>query len=105
MKEKQPELIEWKDLNPGDFFRSEALSFFCFKKSEDGKNVAIMLSHGLAKLPFPLKKDEVMLLSKDEVPPNWYEHAKNFLELEYTEKKVDNLSYIEALAALKKYDI
>lgn len=102
MKKKKIETVKWFDLKVGDFTEDRQNSLFCFS-----------VTHGIPSCmgrqrPHVLKYS---VLNSDEVPDykrikptkSFIKLCKRLLKFNLDKGYVDNLSYVEALAALKKY--
>jgi hypothetical protein len=90
---------QFKELKVGDFFRERTHVMFCYKKSSEFP-CAVSLGGALPpRDDLQTNKIEMFIPSKEN-----YAEAKRWIEYGYSNRQLDNLDYIEALAALKKYD-
>lgn len=101
MKKKKSNTVEWHNLKVGDFIESDRSILFCFMLENGtpscmGRNKLLLWKYHLDKSPKPYKR----------IKPSktFIKLCRKLLDLNLKEKYIDNLSYIEALAALKKYD-
>lgn len=97
---------QFKDLKVGDFAAtSDNIGYFCFKCSLEGFPWAV----GICKVTWigekiKLDKDKSEVFLLNEIPPETLKAVSGWIEYEYEEGRLDNLSYVEVLNALKKYD-
>jgi hypothetical protein len=101
MKNKKSEAVEWHNLKVGDVIKSDSSVLFCFENKNGnpscmGRNKPLLFKYNLNRSP---EKYKLIKPTK-----SFIKLCKNLLKLNLTEYRLDNLSYIEALAALKKYD-
>ena len=108
MKKKQSEIIEWKDLQVGDFIESNYNKMFCFKRDGgmlDGPScLGINKFNSTGKPPIAYVSSGIVEYTRMKPTKSFIKLCKKLLKLNLTDYRLDNLSYIEALAALKKYD-
>lgn len=104
---KKPEVIEWADLQIGDFVESSHNRMFCFKRDDTGPSCC-----GMVKNPSKINSNEhtfvltggILEYRRMKPSKSFLKLCKRMVNLNYKEYHLDNLSYVEALAALKKYD-
>lgn len=102
---KKPEVVEWWDLKIGDFIENDQSKLFCYVIEEGspaclGHNKTIKWKYPkFTSYAFPPSQ-----WTKFKPSKTFVKMCKRLLKLNLKQKYVDNLSYIEALAALKKYD-
>lgn len=108
MKKKNPNIIEWANLQVGDFIESNYNKMFCFKR--DGGMLGGPSCLGLnkfdpkAKPPIAYVSSGILEYTRMKPTKSFIKLCKKLLDINYNEYHLDNLSYVEALAALKKYD-
>jgi len=108
MKKKKPEIVNWYDLKVGDFIESKNSYLFCYSTNSPLKGPSC-LGCGKPKVNNPdIEYTNSWLLMGEfkrfEPTKPFIKLCKKLLKYNLKEGNVDNLSYIEALAALKKYD-
>jgi hypothetical protein len=101
MKKKLSKTVEWHKLEVGDVIEDEQSVLFCFMNQNSnpscmGHNKPLLWKYNLELNP---KKYKRIKPTK-----SFIKLCKRLLNLNLKENHIDNLSYIEALAALKKYD-
>jgi hypothetical protein len=101
MKKKTPKTVEWHELRVGDVIEDKQSILFCFmiqngNPSCMGHNKPHMMRYYLDRSP---QKYKLIKPTK-----SFIKLCKRLLKLNLEEYHLDNLTYIEALAALKKYD-
>lgn len=111
-KKKKPEVVKWEDLKVGDFIEDKFYRFFCFKRDSSGPSCLGQIKGKVKQQP-PLDSSCTYI---DHGENNFWEQTrmkptksfvkvcKQLLDLNFKKYHLDNLSYIEALAALKKYE-
>jgi hypothetical protein len=104
MKKKKPVIVEWQDLQVGDFIEGSGYRFFCFRKDPLGP--ACLGRQKYVKNYFDGAYVGGGILEYTRIKPTkaFVKTCKKLLDLNFKEYHLDNLSYIEALAILKKYD-
>jgi hypothetical protein len=104
-KKLKPEVVEWKDLKVGDFIESKYYRMFCFKRDDSGPS-CLGRQKGAVKHHFDDAYVSGGILEYTRMKPDksFVKLSKKLLKINLDEHHLDNLSYIEALATLKKYD-
>jgi hypothetical protein len=101
MKKKPSKTVEWHELKVGDVIEDERSILFCFMTQNGnpscmGYNKPLLWKYNLDRSP---QKYKLIKPTK-----SFIKLCKRLLNLNLKENHIDNLSYIEALATLKKYD-
>jgi hypothetical protein len=101
MKKKKTKTVEWHNLKVGDFIENDQSVLFCFSNENGnpscmGRNKPLLWKYNLDRVPTKYK-----LIKPTK---SFVKLCKRLLKLNLTDYRLNNLSYIEALTALKKYD-
>lgn len=105
-KKKKPETVEWNDLKVGDFVESEQNQLFCFMRDSKFLNSPSCLGRNKNKF-FTYRNyllQNVPTYTRMKPTKAFVKICRKLLDLNLKDGHVDNLNYVEALAALKKYD-
>jgi len=105
---KKPEFVEWVDLKVGDFVESKDSYLFCFSIGNVFGGPSC-LGQGKPKVNNPdieyINQWLIFGKYKRFTPSKpFIKLCKKLLKYNLKQKHIDNLSYIESLASLKKYD-
>jgi len=101
MKKKKAEVVEWKNLKVGDFIETNYQRLFCYTTWKDGNPACLGISK---KIRFDPDKYLQSDFTRMKPTKSFVKLCKNMLDINLRFRQLDNLSYIEALVALKKYD-
>jgi len=103
-EKKQPEVVEWSDLKVGDFIESNFNRMFCFTRNSSGPSCLGNSKWREEKPPIAYVGSGIVEYTRMKPTKPFIKLCKRLLDLNLKEYHLDNLSYVEALAALKKYD-
>ena len=106
MKKNKLEIVEWNNLEVGDFIENKFYRFFCFRKNADGPACLGRLKRSKEENSFNGSYVGGGVLEYYRMKPTkaFIKKCKRLLKFNLVEGNVDNLSYVEALATLKKYE-